>query len=869
MKLKFLSWIKGYMRIIVITAIMANLLNSAFAQDVKQRVNMSAKTLTVRNILDEIQKQSDFRFVYSRKFAVVDKSVTLQSQSATIEQLIAQIGTRTGLKFEYSGNQIVVKEKEYGNVRGSVKTSDGKPGDYVSINVQGVQSTVVDAAGNFIIRNIEAGTYRISASLIGLDTQIQTLIIEPGKTAIVDFVLSESSQQLNEVMIRSGRANQFISRKSEDLAKMPLTNLENPQVYTTVTSSLMQEQQLTTFNDALRNVPGLPVLFNNQAFGSATFSSRGFATSPNLRNGVSSLSNSDIDPANIERIEVLRGPSGTLFGNSLVSWGGLINRVTKQPYDHFGGQASYTGGSFGLSRFTADVNVPLKDSTVLFRLNAAHTSNGSFQDAGFTKSTFIAPVLTYRPNDRLTIALEAEFYSREGTTPFSIYVFGPMDIHSPRDLDLNYKRSFTSNSVKVTSPTTNFFGKVSYKLSENWTSQTLVSNTNSLQKGPYLWSNFTSSVGDSIQRTVTDWNSTTTTTEIQQNFISDYKWGQLRNRLVVGLDYFNNQSEGTYYYLPFDVVSLSNPGVDYLNLNQSAITAREGTGLYGPNYNQSNAYTYAAYASDVFNLADNLILNASLRIDRFVNKGAFDPVASSTSGDYSQTALSPKFGIVYQPLKDKIAFFANYLNGFTNNTGTDFNGKPFKASDGNQMEGGVKVDLLDHQLSATVSYYVISANNLLQQDILHSGFSTQDGSEKSKGLEVSLVASPFTGLNLVAGYSHNDARYTRYNNPWLGMVRDAQAGPANTANIYASYRIGTGYIKGLGLGFGANYSSDQNIGIVLPAYTILNAAVFYDRPMFRIGIKMDNLTDRKYWTGWNDMESRMPRNASANIIVKF
>jgi iron complex outermembrane receptor protein len=758
-----------------------------------------------------------------------------------------------------------------GAIKGTVKTSDGKPARSVTISLKEInKATTVDEDGRFTLNHIKPGSYTLVASYVGFTPQTRQIAVKNHETITLDLVLSESSQQLSEVVVSGNKANKFSTPKSDDLGKMPLKDLENPQVYTTVNSALIQEQQLTNFNDIMRNVPGLSVLFANQAFGSATFTTRGFATSANLRNGVSSLSNSDIDPANIEKIEVLKGPSATLFGSSLVSWGGLINRVTKQPYDHFGGEVSYTGGSYGLNRFTADVNSPLsKDTTVLFRLNVAHTYNGSFQDAGFTKSTFVAPVITYKPNDRLTISLEAEFYNREGTTPFSVYVFSPMAVHSVTDLNLNYKRSFTNDGIVVASLTTNFFGTVNYKLSDHWTSQTLISTTNSPQKGPYLWNNFTSAKGDSIQRTITDWNSVTTTTDIQQNFISDYKWGNIRNRLVAGLDYFNEQSKGTYYYLPFDVVSLGNPGAEYLNLTQSAITAKEATGQYGPNYNESNTYTYAAYVSEVFNLTDNLIFNAALRIDHFDNKGSYDPVALATTGNYQQTALSPKFGIVYQPVKDQVSIFANYLNGFTNNTGTDFSGKPFKASNGNQLEGGVKLNLLDNKLSATVSYYVISASDLLETDAAHTNFSIQDGAEKSKGIEASVTASPFTGFDLVAGYSHNNALYTRDYQPFLGLLRDEQAGPANTANLYASYHITSGELKGLGLGFGANYYSSDNIGLILPAYTLLNASVFYDQPRFRIGLKMDNLTNKEYWTGWNDLSPQLPRNVSANVIIKF
>lgn len=119
----------------------------------------------------------------------------------------------------------------------------------------------------------------------------------------------------------------------------------------------------------------------------------------------------------------------------------------------------------------------------------------------------------------------------------------------------------------------------------------------------------------------------------------------------------------------------------------------------GPYASNDKQYIYAAYASDVFNLTDDLILNAGLRVDRFDEKGSFDPTTGATTGAYGQTSLSPKFGLVYQPVTEAVALFANYSNGFQNNSGVDFYGEAFKPSNGNQFEAGVKLDLWQHRFS--------------------------------------------------------------------------------------------------------------------------------------------------------------------------
>src|SRR6478752_6476189 len=97
---------------------------------------------------------------------------------------------------------------------------------------------------------------------------------------------------------------------------------------------------------------------------------RGFSVQPTMMNGLPGINNGSIDPANVDNIEVIKGPSGTLFGSSLISYGGLINVVTKKPYQKFGGEISYNSGSYGMDRLTADVNVPLtEDNDVVLRIN--------------------------------------------------------------------------------------------------------------------------------------------------------------------------------------------------------------------------------------------------------------------------------------------------------------------------------------------------------------------------------------------------------------------------------------------------------------------------------------------------------------------
>jgi iron complex outermembrane receptor protein len=258
---------------------------------------------------------------------------------------------------------------------------------------------------------------------------------------------------------------------------------------------------------------------------------------------------------------------------------------------------------------------------------------------------------------------------------------------------------------------------------------------------------------------------------------------------------------------------------------------------------------------------------ASLRGDRYDNKGV--TLNDKRSGSYTQNALSPKLGIVYQPVKEKVSLFANYMNGFANQGGADFNGNNFKPQQGNQWEAGVKLDIWHHRLNATLSYYHIAVNNVLRTDTAHAGFSVQDGTQRSRGFEAEIVANPFAGFNLLAGYGYNDNRYTRSNAAVQG--KRPLGTPEHMANFWISYKRPSGVLKGWGLGFGGNYASqsffnDANT-FIIPASAILSATLFYEQPKWRLGVKVNNLGNQHYWSYIGAPQN--PRQLVANIAYKF
>lgn len=787
-----------------------------------------------------------------------------------------------------------------GIIKGKVVSNSGNILENVNVALKNTDlgaKTMAD--GVFEISNVPAGSYTLAISFIGYTSkQISITATEDQTNTIDDIILNKSVQSLDEVMVNGDRVNKFSRKESIAVSKLPLGNLENTQVYNTVSAELIKDQVVTTFDDALNNVAGLDRLWESTGRandGAGYFVLRGFSAQPNFSNGLPALTNGSPDPINIDKIEVIKGPSGTLYGGPLTNYGGLINISTKKPYQGFGGEVSYTTGTYGLNRITADVNTNLdEEGKYLFRLTSAYEYRGSWQDTGFKRSFFVAPTLSYQANERLSFLVVAEYKNGEQTNQPFLFLnrATPSAVLNADDIGINSDRSFTSNDLTLKNPTFSLQAQMNYKISEHWSSQTAVSRGVTKSTGYY---SFLFDVDGQFNFTqfIKQENSTTETTNIQQNFRGDFALGGLRNKVLIGVDYFNRtitNNSDTNFVTIGSFRPDGTAGPMNLPLNRSSI---DGALVNNPINNiKTKEHVYGFYASDQLDIlpeesTQKLSVMASLRVDVFDNEGD----QFNDDDDYDQTAVSPKFGLVYQPIKDQVSIFGNYQNSFRNvapNTSATGELITFDPEQGNQYEFGIKTNLFDKKVSATASYYNIKVKDRVFQNVILDNTGTpigfefvQDGEVESKGFELEVVANPVPGLNIIAGYSYNDSEIlTSTNNPGpfdeVGRRPD-NAGPEDLANLWASYTFQkSSVLEGFGLGAGFNYASDRKTldssitdTFIIPSYTVVNTSLFYQNKNYRVTLKLNNAFDKEYFRGWSTINAQQPRSLLANISYKF
>lgn len=707
---------------------------------------------------------------------------------------------------------------------------------------------------------------------------------------------SLTTKSIDEVVIST-----YVKKDSDYSNKMPLKAIEDPQVYSSIGKGILENQLLFTVDDAFRNVAGAQKMWsatNRAGDGGIFLNLRGFVAGNSIRNGMVAPITTSMDAINIERIEVLKGPSATLFGSNVTSYGGVVNRVTKKPYETFGGAVSLAGGSYNYYRVQADVNAPVtNDKKLLFRLNTAYTNQGTFQKTN-AKNSFYAftPSLTYRPTENLEINAELEMFETNAYPEPAFFFYsssaalGADNMNKMKDLGYDYKQTYAGDGLKTTAKARNFFGQVNYKINDFIKSSTNVSTSYSYSDGfnPYYYFSPNPTNPSEIGVARADQStkdSKRTYFQLQQNFNADFKIGNVRNRTVAGFDYMRMNDNQFFMFTDFDWVPFN--AANYGNMNGENLGAKYKSLQSGPNFDRDNTYistgkkdVYSGYISNVITPVAGLNILTSLRYESVDFKGG--QTGQNQTSAYTQGAWSPKLGIVYQIVQDKVSVFGNYQNSFTSNgyyiSDTNSNVTLSDPERANQFEGGFKASLIKGRISTTLSYYNIKVKNTL----LNVGYTAQGraiqrqaGSLTSQGVELEANAYLIKGFSVIAGVSYNDMKYTEADETVMGR-RPATASSPWLVNFNASYQFLDGNLKGLGFGVGGNYASDNKIvnsttmgTFILPKYLVMNANVFYDTAKFRVGVKVDNFTNEHYWNGYTTANAQPLANVVGSFTYKF
>ncbi|MEH2168736.1 MAG: TonB-dependent siderophore receptor [Nostoc sp.] len=604
-----------------------------------------------------------------------------------------------------------------------------------------------------------------------------------------------------------------------------------PQSIQVIPRQIIEDQKITRLRDVLQNVSGVtPGAGYQNSFDRVRI--RGFSQETTFRDGIRD-NNPSTDFANVERVEVLKGPASVLFGQT--EPGGIVNLVTKQPLSDPYYNVDLNVGNYAFYRSALDLSGPLNtDKTLLYRLNVAYENAGSFRDFISSQNIFVAPVIAWKLSKNTDLNLFFEYDNRDYKPDRGVFAIGDRPGLVP------ISRFFGEPSINEGTVTNYKFGyNLEHRFSQNWQlRQTLFAN---IRKSDEIRVQFIGLEPDGLtgRRDIANFGGTISEDyRLQTDVIGNFKTGTITHKLLFGVDLnrYTDVSNG-FSNGPFASINVFNP-VYFVPITRPTT----------PYIVQNFTDTLGFYLQDQVTIADNLKLLLGGRFDT-VNILQKDLAAQSATND-NNSAFTPRVGIVYQPTPP-VSLYASYAESFVPQYGRSRDNSAFVPERSKQYEVGVKGELFDGKLSATLAAYHLTKSNVLttDPDPNYSNYSIQVGEQTSKGIELDIVGQLTPGWNVIATYGYTDARVTRDND--LPVGNRLQNVAENTASFWTTYELQQGNFKGLGFGLGLYYVGDRpgeiDKSLILPSYFRTDAALFYKQDNWRVGLNFKNLFDINYY----------------------
>lgn len=636
--------------------------------------------------------------------------------------------------------------------------------------------------------------------------------------------------------------------------KLPLPLRQTPASVGVVAGGLLEEQGGAVLGDALRNVSGLNV--QTQSGVADFFFVRGFDSVGNgmvLTDGAVEPEISFYQLYNVERVEVLKGPGGFLYGaNPLAA---TVNLVRKQPAAGSFLEAGLSAGSFGAHGATLDWN-QRGDGRFGFRLNGIWQEADGFRDDKPSKVKGANPAFSWRTSERGVLNLNFELLDTEFAPDAGlplVTVFGPRPPGPPLPIPgppigmavadvprtRSYQSPFDRSEQQTRRAQVDYETELSDRLSLR--NKTYYRRLDWLSDGTIL-NGVVPGFGffpDQVIRTLVLLDDTQEFFGNQLEVVYVARTGRVDHRLLAGIEAGRYEDRFTLDFALLPTIGLRNP----------VETARGPLQRIPNQAADARSNVVAPYVIDRIGLSDRLQVIAGARWDSIDYK---DDV-SRTSRDFSK--VSPIVGVVYSPT-GSLSLYANATRAFAPPSSRVVGER--KAEEGRQVELGSKATLLKGRLQATLAAYQLERENVAIPDL--SGRIQQAGTQRSRGVELELAAEPWRGLRTLFSYAYTDSKLTRFSEqvlvgfdpPTFATLdrsgNQSAFAPKHIANLWINKALAGGF----GLGLGGRYLSSQFVAednaFELDQSFALDAAVSYDRAPWRLSLHLENLTDEETFT---------------------
>jgi iron complex outermembrane receptor protein len=761
-----------------------------------------------------------------------------------------------------------------GIIKGKITNKDGEGIQFVNIILKDSKyGAVSNEDGEYLLKNVKAGSYMLEVKFVNLKTQEKNIEIIEGNTLNADFQMFEATNELSEVTV-SGV--QSANEKTVTIGKIAIKPMDLPQAVATIDRTVLERQQVLRLSDVLMNANGIYIIGTAGGY-QEEIGGRGFAfnSSNTFKNGARYFNGTIPEMSSVEKVEIMKGSSAILFGN--VAAGGILNLVTKKPKFESGGSISMRAGSFDFYKPTLDLfGSVLGSKKVAYRINGTYEKGNSFRENVSSERVYVNPSLLFKLSDKTDILLEGDYMKDRRTADFGVGAINYVITDLPRERFIGVNWSYFDIQQKSANLTVNHqFNKI-FKLTATGAYRDYKSDLFANVRPTTIATNGKWIRG--LQRSGVDEKYLMGQVDLTTQFLT----GKIGHNVLIGTDFDQYDTKTTAFVglTKYDSINVYNPSLYVARTDIP--TLKENTVTSAP------INRVGAYIQDLVSISDKIKVLAGVRYSYQQTKSSVLTISTNKTVEtaYYDGAFTPRFGLVYQPTK-MMSVFSSYSNSFTLNTGVDVSGSALPPSFINQFEVGMKNELLNGLLSANITAYQIVNSNLAQTSLANGNTNTNirelAGEVTSRGVEVDVKSKPFLGFSLMAGYSFNETKYTESNIYILNSL--LRYNPNHTANASIYYTFSDTKLKGLNLGLTAMYFGERVAGrstrltvandayklIPINAYTQIDASAGYNFTKFSIRAKVSNVLNEMSYNAHDDnsVNPIAPRMASVTVAFKW
>lgn len=655
-----------------------------------------------------------------------------------------------------------------------------------------------------------------------------------------------------EITVR-GYLNTYSDGETLSATRISASLMDIPLAVTPLTRDLITDQNVTDVDDVMHNAPAVtPVLgLMRPNF----YLIRGFYVL-NYRDGVRTPIDGTVslDPASIERIEILKGPSTILYGKG--DPGGIINFLSRRPASTFSGSANASWGTEGVRRGSVDVTGALGE-TMAGRLIVSNDASGSFRDDVTSDTLYVNPSLSLALGAKTNLWLTGEYTTSDTVADQGIFVRYGGEIPA-----LSTREHFYGNEGDSWETSGNRVqAELESQITSAWTLRAIAGRESYAQDMLWTWQLVDSGPAgylgllppNQLYQVRFDEHPDRYHNSARVESVFAFDVGSTSHQLLAAADYRE------------DVEDLATDILDHQLLDY--VTEARTTSLFGIPFGQGYLYEERtrtrATGKDVgFAIQDLIELTPRINVlagVRFENNtissrrtglqrinGAFGAPAVSLDAfpeDSKTDNVAPRVGIVYK-VTPNASLYASYLTAFISPIPglLTLEGTPLDPESSRQYEAGLKLSLLGNRLLMTTSAFDIAKEDAF---VFYGTYGDNAGLEESSGFELDVTGALTDRINIMAGYSYTNMEFVKGEARLEGKTRPGV--PEHAANVWGVWNAPDGPLYGVSAGVGAYYIGDVWISYTnsatLPSYTSVDGMVAYQFGSWRLQANLQNVGD--------------------------